>query len=289
MNNRFNRINTYNQIYYIFLRNHLTINVLFVFFISLSIYMFTLNINNSLQNIIIPFEYLYFNLLAYHLFFVIIIPLIFRIDIYYNDTIRSVSFKQQKILEKYERSIFVSDAFYNDIGVVNKKTKYTKLVPFVYFNFLDKYIQKNQLNFFARISIYFFVIFGADYFFIMEYIVKYNTQYWHHNNITFVYVGSLIVLYLWFIVKMVFSSKIYYENELTAQALKKYFLIDYKLPEGGLKQVSNEKIYEVFLTVYISIVLTIFIPIFYNEIYETNVNINSIDKKVLRYIDKETP
>ncbi len=226
-------------------------------------------------------------------FYIFFNPLILRLKIYYNMNYRNIYFNQQELLISRlsdKNIVFVTlTSFSQDNDIQIEKES---IVHLIYFKAMNYNLSSFENKYIVLVVTWLIGLFLCTLWFIFI-IVDNNSML--SENFLFFYSIVSFSLYSWFVYQYIkFASSFYKIGLNHSQKIKiydKYFIFDFIL---NYELIEFSKIYtnsnvlrknkNYFIYVLLAGVFGIYLPLMYDKIYNVNVNVKSIDSKVVQKI-----
>lgn len=248
----------------------------------------------------------------YHSFFIVWLPSFLISGIFYNNTKTNINFNQTSKIKNYNKPsskstiVFISKTYYQDIKdkQVSLLAQYQIVIPWVHYNVIFQSIRQN-LSF--RVVMHFSIFFTFSTIVFISYsfytIEKLQAMHLFSSISLFIYALFLFFIYAFFAIEVIKNRYDYFaEKKILRKSYKNYFLIDYILdgiylnPRQVLmlnkKEIDPSKnneepsFFKNFITVYMVVLFSVYVPLVYSEIYTSNVNVMSIDSKILKDLNE---
>lgn len=237
--------------------------------------------------------------LSINFFFIIIIPLLLRPKIFYNSTYKSISFTQKELIKNinfnsYNRNIIlISFSGFTKEEDKKEDNQINIVIFLVYFKIITYNLSSLKKNYIVYKIIYLisnFILTLLFVFYTLDILQESNliTENW-----LFIYSMFYFFLYSLYVFILINSSSSFYIRNLKfehrIEIYNKYFLFDFILYKNFINSkeiyksvniLEKEKNY--FMHILLAGIFWIYIPLMYDKIYNVNVNVKSIDSKIIK-------
>lgn len=268
----------------IFKFDNILLFVIFTLFIELSLVYNDTNFGHIGSFIFFYIVVLY---ILYHLFFIVIIPLILRPKIYYNPNYRNINFSQKQLLAYFPSSFFyliTCTAFRRD----NNKFKDEKrlITFFVYYDLINLSFKRPDhfMYFFINSSLYLIGGFVGTLIWILSASAHFKffllLNYFNFTiSIIPVFIYAYYTLYLFFMRERFYiesynKTSIYRRrSKRNLNLFHKFFLVDKIIEETSRYTKLDNSAFKLVVEIIIAIYFAICIPLIYNNIYSNSTKV----------------
>lgn len=283
LSSKYHQIGLGHQILSFLTKKSILLFILFILYIGLGIIYCDAKFLFIGNFIIIYIVILY---ILYHIFFIIIVPLLLKPKIYYNPDYKDINFSQKELLSYFPAPIFylISCTAYKDKNSLKNEKKL--ITYFVYYDLINtSFKDPNSFKFFfIGISIYIIFGFTATLTWILFYI-DYLKKLFPDDYLIFIISTIPIIIYAYYTL-CIFSNKEYFYINYFNKAVKfgkyskrnlnifsHYFLVDKTIEQiSEYHNVKNDA-FKLLVEVVIAIYFAVSIPLIYNAIYPIDVKI----------------